>query len=161
MIEHLLQYQVSIGKINKRKSTVPEGNWLAPGTGLPALEPVGVPLPCEPLTSLIFLLNFLRPASDISAPVASPSLVAPAAFFGRCRPFWAFGTGVEARLFGTEPVAVFLTLLRDDSLPLDSSSDKLGEPGRLRLLTFFVSDAVLGLPVAEAVGVDLGPVPGF
>lgn len=47
-------------------------------------------------------------------------------------------------------MAIFLGLLRDDSFPLDSISERLGEPGRFRLLTF----------LASAPGFDLIPDSG-
>lgn len=91
---------------------------------------------------------FARPASDISPPVASPSLMAPAASLARCE----LGIGVDERLPWTEPVACFLALFREDSFPLDSISERFGDPGRLRLLPFLPSERAFGLP-------ELGPAP--
>lgn len=91
---------------------------------------------------------FARPASDISPPVASPSLMAPVASLARCE----LGRGVDERLPGTDPVACFLALFLDDSFPLDSISDRFGEPGRLRLLPFLTSGKAFDLPEA-------GPAP--
>lgn len=102
-----------------------------------------------PLTTVtLWPFFFARPASDISPPVASPSLMAPAASLARCE----LGMGVDERLPWTEPVACFLALFREDSFPLDSISERLGEPGRLRLLLFLPSGRAFGLP-------DVGPAP--
>lgn len=49
-------------------------------------------------------------------------------------------------------MACFLALFREDSFPLDSISERFGEPGRLRLLPFLPSGSDFGLP-------NVGPAP--
>jgi hypothetical protein len=123
------------------------------GTGLPARESSGVPFAPLP-TSLI--LRF-RPPSDISPAVPSPSLVAPA------DTFWLPGKGVVDRLALTEvlaPVRTFLTpFLRDDSFPLDSNSDRPGDPGRF--LPFFKPSGPLDLPDGVLLPLELAPDGGL
>lgn len=132
------------------------------GLGLAAREPEpeGV-LDLAPAPTI--LIRRLLPVgpSDISPPVASPSLSAPApepllAIFGLCWP----GSGVVDRLGRTEPLACFLTFLREDSLPLDS--ERFGEPGRLRDLPFFetASDAFC-LPWGVVLPFGVPPADGF
>jgi hypothetical protein len=120
------------------------------GIGLPALEPDGVffaPVP----TSLIFF--FLTAPSDISPPVASPSLIDPAPTFDRCVPKPG-GRGVVDLLSWTDADAFFI-FLRVDSLPLDS--ERFGEPGRLSDLPFFRASVCFCLP--DGVVAPLDEVP--
>lgn len=97
--------------------------------GLPALDAEGVPR-ALPLTSFNFFFLETAP-SDISPPVASPSLPDPAPIRRAAAPW---GRGVPA-LLPVAGVAFFLSFFREDSFPLDS--ERVGEPGRLRDLPFF------------------------
>lgn len=80
------------------------------------------------------LIFFLPPApSDISPPVASPSLPEPAppAMPFLFAPPKEDGIGVPARLPALDAAEVLnLGFLREDSLPLDS--ERLGEPARFK-----------------------------
>ena len=115
-----------------------------PGSGLPALEPAGVPLLLEGRSLIFFFLGW---PSDISPPVASPSLADPPAIFLRW-PACPWGMGVVERLCTADDPACFFTFfLRVDSLPLDSET--VGDPDRLRLFTFLVMSAFLPVGVEE------------
>ena len=126
------------------------------GSGLPARDPTGVPLLLEE-RSLIFF--FFGCPSDISPPVASPSLTEPPIAF-LLWPAWLgipgpCGMGVVERLCpAVEPAFFFTFFLRVDSLPLDS--EWVGDPGRLRFFAF-MSISVCLFP--EGVVEPFGAVP--
>lgn len=88
MIENLKVINISNSEPSSNAAQgvhVPDGEACpAAGAGLPALELAGVPLLWEPLTTeTLGTFFFPRPASDISPPVASPSLMAPVAAIAR------------------------------------------------------------------------------
>jgi hypothetical protein len=117
------------------------------GTGLPALEPEGVPVAPVPDLSLIFFFSF-TPPSEASPAVASPSLVAPPMPLGRP------GSGVPERL--PTPALEIFTFLRLDSFPLDS--ERLGDPGRFRA-PFLVFVTAFCFPEGVLVPLVAAPEP--
>lgn len=64
------------------------------------------------------------------------------------------GTGVGC---ADEVICFFLCFLRLDSLPLVSDAERLGEPGRLRLLGFFWCSPCFGRPRGVFVPFDEAP----
>jgi len=98
-----------------------------PGAGLPGREPLGVAgrdeaPPTPPRRSFSFLVALL--ASDISASLPAPAPPTPMGELGR--------DSVDPTSDVSAVVCFFFVFLtRDDSLPL--ASERLGEPGRLRM----------------------------
>lgn len=99
--------------------------------GLPALELI-----------LDFSLSLDPVPSDISPPVASPSLPEPAPALLR-RAMAAEPKGVPARM-PEGSTLFFIFFFRDDSFPLDS--DRFGEPARLRDFLFLMASPSLCFP---------------
>lgn len=123
------------------------------GAGLPAREPEGVPRAFVPVLRWLppsFCFFFILPPtpSDISPPVASPSLVEPGP--GRR------GKGVPLRLPASEdelgPVLAFF--LRVDSVPLESETP--GDPARFSDFPFLPELADF-LPWGVLLSLDPAP----
>ena len=68
------------------------------------------------------------------------------------------GIGVDVPV-GWDDACFFLCFFRDDSLPLDS--ERLGEPGRFRLLAFFSGSECFGRPEGVLVPFDDAPEGSF
>jgi hypothetical protein len=68
------------------------------------------------------------------------------------------GIGVDVPV-GCDDGCFFLCFFREDSLPLDS--ERLGEPGRLRLFAFFRGSECFGRPEGVLVPFDDVPEANF
>jgi hypothetical protein len=103
-----------------------------------------------PVARSLSFFFFWRAPSDISPPVASPSLVEPMPDLDF--PAAPGGRGVPERLGCIEaPDDFFSFFLRELSVPLDS--ERFGDPGRFRDLPFFAASTCFCLP--EGVRVPL------